>query len=103
VKFLRAHGACLLVLALIAAPSASAMPFHRGDVFVNGARTGIEEYSPEGAPVQLIEGTAGDRGFCFDPSGNYLVVPGAGLFDKQGRVNPIGRRTKPVAIAWSTH
>jgi hypothetical protein len=61
------------------------LPFHRGDVFVNGRRTGIEEYSPDGTPVQLIEGSAGGFGFCFDPSGNYLIAPGAGLFDKQGR------------------
>jgi hypothetical protein len=63
------------------------MPFHRGDVFVNGQRTGIEEYSPDGTPVQLIAGTnSGGRGFCFDPAGNHLIVPGAGLFDKQGRM-----------------
>jgi hypothetical protein len=62
------------------------MPFHRGDVFVRGSANGIEEYSPEGTPVQLIEGSSGSGGFCFDPTGDYLIVPGAGLFDKQGRM-----------------
>jgi hypothetical protein len=62
------------------------MPFHRGDVFVKGHHTGIEEYSPDGTPVQVIEGTQPGGGFCFDPSGHYLIVPGVGLFDKQGRM-----------------
>lgn len=72
-------------------------PFQRGDVFMLGPG-GVYEYSPVGTPVpnfsldvgrlrQVIP-ASGATAECFDPSGKYLILPGAGLFDDLGNMLP---------------
>ena len=96
----------LALSVLVIGGGAAALPqtafgaaFQRGDVFTIGAN-GINEYSPVGAPPidpgsglntgQLRQTVAapGAAALCFDPSGDHLIVPGAGLFDRFGHAQP---------------
>ena len=69
-----------------AADPASALPFQRGDVFALTS-SGVQEYTPTGQLVQTIPASGADV-LCFDPSGQHLIVPGAGLFDSSGHLLP---------------
>ena len=69
-----------------AADPASALPFQRGDVFAVTS-SGVQEYTPTGQLVQTIPASGADV-LCFDPSGQHLIVPGAGLFDSSGHLLP---------------
>lgn len=65
----------------------AAAPFERGEIFLSTVE-GILQYSPAGTLISKFgEGSASD-GLCFDPSGNHLVVPGVGLFDRNGNELP---------------
>jgi hypothetical protein len=57
--------------------------FQRGDVFMSGA-AGISEYSPTGQLEQTLADSSGGGVPCFDPSGQYLIAPGVGLWDSSG-------------------
>jgi hypothetical protein len=70
--------------------------FQRGDVFLEGA-SGIQEYSPTGQLVETVPGTTGATTFCFDPSGQHLIVPGVGLFDSSG--NPVPSNW--ASVSWA--
>ncbi len=64
----------------------AAAAFQRGDVFLTGTGS-VQEYSPTGHLQRTVPGTSGATSLCFDPSGQHLVLPGVGLFDRQG--NPL--------------
>jgi hypothetical protein len=65
--------------------AASGGAFQRGDVFVTGSGS-VQEYSPSGDLRQTLAGSAGY--LCFDPSGDHLITPGAGMFDSSGNRVP---------------
>lgn len=79
------------------AAQAFGAPFQRGDVFLEGA-SGIQEYSPSGQTVETVPDTSGATSFCFDPTGQHLIVPGVGLFDSSG--NPIPSNW--ASVSWAS-
>lgn len=66
---------------------ASGMPFQRGDIFLFGV-PGIQEYSRDGQLRQTLSGVSNTGAACFDPSGQHLIMPGAGLFYRSGQLLP---------------
>jgi hypothetical protein len=97
--------AALTSSVLVIAGAATALPqtafgeaFQRGDVFA--LDNGVNEYLPVGGATidpdtglhvgQLRQTIAapGAAALCFDPSGDHLIVPGAGLFDGSGNPQP---------------
>ncbi len=82
----------------VAAPPAlgAVSPFAPGDVFLLNTN-GLQEYSPSGQLVQNIPGTSAATGFCFDPSGRRLILPGVGLMNDSGQVLASNWATVPFA------
>jgi hypothetical protein len=83
----------LLAAGGVPAQSALATPFQRGDVFLAGTGSSygsgsVEEFSPSGQLRQAISGTSAATTLCFDPSGRHLILPGVGLFDSSGNLQP---------------
>jgi hypothetical protein len=83
----------LLLLLLLAAgvfarsASAAGSHFERGDVLASVAG-GISRYAPDGTLEATFATGSGAGALCLDPSGKYLVAPGAGLFDTSGNSLP---------------
>lgn len=76
----------LLVLAsCVAASSALATSFQRGDVLtsVGGA---INQYAPNGTLRQTFATGSGAANLCFDPNAQDLIAPGVGLFGRSGNM-----------------
>ena len=86
--------AVLAALAVAVPAVATAEQFRRGDVLVSKVdpnyegKTEIQVYSPEGAPLWTFAKGAGAGALCFSTDGQYLVAPGAGLFDRSGNEIP---------------
>jgi hypothetical protein len=87
--------AAVVAVALAGSPPARAAvpPYQRGDVFSADGQwfdtqpgPGVREFSPAGALVRTIPGTAGAHVICFDPNGEHLIAPGVGLFTATGGV-----------------
>lgn len=101
----RTAWAACLVLAVtmlsagaVAAPSqaqsSKTISFRPGDVFFTDT-SGVQEFSPTGELRQTIPGTTGAGALCFTPSGNRLVLPGVGLFNRAGHVLPSSWASAP--------
>jgi hypothetical protein len=78
--------AVALVAAAVGAPSApAAAGFERGDVLASvGSPSVIAHFAADGTAKGALADTAGAGQLCFDPSGEHLVAPGAGLYDNAG-------------------
>jgi hypothetical protein len=78
--------AVALVVAAVGAPSApAAAGFERGDVFASvGSPSVIARFAQDGTAKGALADSAGAGPLCFDPSGEHLVAPGAGLYDNTG-------------------
>jgi hypothetical protein len=76
----------LVVVAAVGAPSApAAAGFERGDVLASvGSPSVIARFSADGTAKGALADSAGAGPLCFDPSGEHLVAPGAGLYDNAG-------------------
>jgi hypothetical protein len=78
--------AVALVVAAVGAPSApAAAGFERGDVLASvGSPSVIARFAADGTPKGALADSAGAGPLCFDPSGEHLIAPGAGLYDNAG-------------------
>jgi hypothetical protein len=76
--------AVAVVVATVGAPSApAAAGFERGDVFA-GVGSGIARFAADGTAKGALASSTGAGPLCFDPSGQHLIAPGAGLYDNAG-------------------
>jgi hypothetical protein len=89
----RACAIVVIVLAAVCAQSATAAGFQRGDVLASvGNPSVIARFAPDGTPKGELVGSSGAGPLCFDASGEHLVAPGTGLYDKEGSL---------LASAWA--
>ena len=84
------------------ADQASLVPFRRGDVFMLGVRrhlrvragrTSVPNFGLDVGQLRQVIPATDAITECFDPSGRYLVAPGAGLFNNVG---------EPLPSQWAT-
>jgi hypothetical protein len=94
-----AIAAVLAAVLTVGAQVATADGFDRGDVLVSvGNPSVIARFAPDGTPKGALAQSDGAGPLCFDPSGEHLVAPGTGLYDRTGTrlasawasVSPIG-------------
>jgi hypothetical protein len=78
--------AVAVVVAAVGAQSAPAADsFERGDVLASvGSPSVIARFAPDGTAKGTLADSAGAGPLCFDPSGEHLIAPGAGLYDNAG-------------------
>ncbi len=90
-----AIAAVLAAVLTVGAQAATADAFQRGDVLasVGTNPSVIARFAPDGTPKGVLPDSAGASRLCFDPSGEHLVAPGAGLYDSTGT---------RVASAWAS-
>jgi hypothetical protein len=80
-----AIAAVLAAVLTVGAQAATAGGFERGDVLASvGNPSFIARFAPDGTPKGALADSAGAGPLCFDPSGEHLVAPGAGLYDTTG-------------------
>jgi hypothetical protein len=80
-----AIAAVLAALLTIGAQAATADGFERGDVLASvGNPSVIARFAPDGTAKGALADSAGAGPLCFDPSGEHLVAPGTGLYDRTG-------------------
>jgi hypothetical protein len=77
--------AVLTAILAVAAQSAAADSFQRGDVLASvGNPSVIARFAPDGTPKGTLADSAGAGPLCFDRSSEHLVAPGTGLYDSAG-------------------
>jgi hypothetical protein len=80
-----AIAAVLAAVLTVGAQVATADGFDRGDVLVSvGNPSVIARFAPDGTPKGALAQSDGAGPLCFDPSGEHLVAPGTGLYDRTG-------------------
>jgi len=80
-----AIAAVLAAVLTVGAQAATADGLQRGDVLASvGNPSFIARFAPDGTPKGTLADSAGAGPLCFDPSGEHLVAPGAGLYDSTG-------------------
>ena len=77
--------AIAVVLSALFAQSSAAAGFDRGDVLASvGSPSVIARFAPDGTAKGQVADSAGAGPLCFDPSGEHLIAPGTGLYDRSG-------------------
>jgi hypothetical protein len=78
--------AVAVVVVAVGAPSApAAAGFERGDLLASvGTPSVIARFAADGTAKGALADSTGAGPLCFDPSGEHLVAPGAGLYDNAG-------------------
>jgi hypothetical protein len=80
-----AIAAVLAAVLTVGAQAATAGGFARGDLLASvGNPSAIARFAPDGTAKGTLAHSAGAGPLCFDPSGEHLVAPGAGLYDSAG-------------------
>jgi hypothetical protein len=81
-----AIAAVLAAVLTVGAQAATAGGFERGDVLASvGTKPSvIARFASDGTAKGTIADSAGAGPLCFDPSGEHLIAPGAGLYDSTG-------------------
>ena len=80
-----AIAAVLAAVLAVGAQAATAGGFERGDILASvGNPSFIARFAPDATVKGTIADSAGAGPLCFDPSGEHLVAPGAGLYDSTG-------------------
>jgi hypothetical protein len=86
--------AVVTAILAVAAQSAAADGFQRGDVLASvGNPSVIARFAPDGTPKGTLADSAGAGPLCFDRSSEHLVAPGTGLYDSAGT---------PLASTWGS-
>jgi hypothetical protein len=80
-----AIAAVLAAVLTVGAQAATAGGFDRGDVLASvGNPSVIARFAPDGTAKGTLPDSANAGPLCFDPSGEHLIAPGAGLDDSTG-------------------
>jgi hypothetical protein len=80
-----AIAAVLAAVLTVGAQAATAGGFDRGDLLASvGNPRYIARFAPDGTAKGTVADSTGAGPLCFDPSGEHLVAPGAGLYDSAG-------------------
>jgi hypothetical protein len=80
-----AIAAVLAAVLAVGAQAAAAGGFERGDVLASvGNPSTIARFAPDGTAKGTLAQSDGAGPLCFDPSGEHLIAPGAGLYDSTG-------------------